>query len=206
MSNSQDILSSLATQIQTILIVGWLGGLVSSLLRLPRIVAMILLGIALQPHIHPSILHSAASPAGYDFAPSGGPINPSLAIRTVALLIALARGGLSVKWSFVREMGLVTLVLATVPYACELIVEALVAPSFLPTYYGVDAPGGKPPAFACFLSASVWAGLSPSIIIPNMLRFIEEGFTLTARLILTGAPLEVITALVTVGIKFIFKL
>jgi len=165
---------------------------------------MILLGIALQPLIHPSILHAGASPAGYDFKPSGGPVNPSLAIRTVALLIALARGGLSVKWRFIREMGLVTLVLATVPYACELVVEALVAPSFLPTYYGVDAPGGQPPAFACFLSASVWAGLSPSIIIPNMLCFIEEGLSVTAKLILTGAPLEVITALATVGLKRIF--
>jgi len=188
------------TSVVSILIVGWLGGLASSILRLPRIVSMILLGIALYPSIHPSVMQTAASPPGWDFSVAGGAQNPASSIRTLALLVALVRGGLSVKVSFFREMGVATALLATLPYAFELIAEALLAPAFLPTYYGAAAPGGAAPWLAAFESASVWAALSPSIVIPNMLRFVEDGLTAAGSLVLTGAPLEVSTALVTEGV------
>jgi len=51
-----------------------------------------------------------------------------------------------------------------------------------------------------FGAASVWAPLSPSIVIPNMLAFVEKGLTAAGRLVLVGAPLEVSTALLTEGI------
>lgn len=174
---------------KVILLIGHVGGLLAQAMRLPRIVAMILLGIAIYPSLHPSIFFKGAGPKGIDFDVSGGAVNPAGAIRAVALLIAIARGGLSVKWSFVKRMKLITLLLATLPYTLELVsyiamlfyweasqicrlkvVEAFLVPIFLPEYYGAKAPGGQPPMLACFLSASVWAGLGPGIIVPNMLK------------------------------------
>ena len=154
----------------SVLIVGWLGGVVSSILRIPRIVSMILLGIALYPSLHPSVMQTGVSPftvaqptlnttrcplstvgndtftlatpactaatvtSAYDFSAAGGAQNPASSIRTLALLIALVRGGLSVKASFFREMGVATVLLATVPYAFELVAMARLAPAIVPQY------------------------------------------------------------------------
>ena len=187
------------TSVVVLLIIGWLGGIVSQLFKLPRIVGMILLGIALYPNLHPALLLSPVVLSG-NLAVSDAQ-NPASSIRTFALLIALMRGGLSVKSSFFTGgLAFSTILLATVPYACELVVMALLAPIFLPSYYGVSAPNGAPSYMASFESASVWAALSPSIVIPNMLSFVEEGLTEAGRVVLTGAPLEVSTALVTEGV------
>jgi cystathionine beta-lyase family protein involved in aluminum resistance len=51
--------------------------------------------------------------------------NPASSIRTMALLIALMRGGLSVKSSFFKEMGAATALLAFLPYVLEMVTEAL---------------------------------------------------------------------------------
>lgn len=203
------------TSLVAILLVGLCGGLVGQLLRLPRIVPMILFGIALYPSLHPSIFFVGSAPttappaAVSGWSASGGPQNPASSIRTFALLVALMRGGLSVKSAYVREFALPVALFATVPYFCELIVEALLAPFFLPSYYGSEVKGpGVPPAaaglpvpmLAAFESASVWAPLSPSIVVPNMLSFIENGLADAGRFVLVGAPLEVSTALVTEGV------
>lgn len=104
------------------------------------------------------------------------------------------------KWKNVKDIFCTTILFAILPYAFELIAEALVSPAFLPEYYGDKNPEGRPPAMAMFLSASVWAGLSPAIVIPNMLKFVEEGLSAAGRVVLTGAPFEVSTALVTQGV------
>ena len=181
------------TSILALLIVGWIGGCFANALRLPRIVPMILLGIALYPAMAPSVMNAPTS-LWSDAQ------NPASSIRTMALLIALARGGLSLKSSIFRELGVPVVLLATLPYAAELVTEALVAPSLLPYLYGDLTPGGRPTKLIAFTSASVWAPLSPSIVIPNMLAFVDMGLTKAGHLVLTGAPLEVSTALVTEGV------
>lgn len=119
---------------------------------------MIIFGILLYPSLHPSILQTGVAPPGYDFNVSGGAQNPASSIRTMALLIALIRGGLSVKLSFFRDFAAATALLAVVPYFFELTAEALLAPTLIPNFYG-----GAPP-IAVWESASVWAPLSPSIV------------------------------------------
>jgi len=163
---------------------------------------MILLGIAIYPSLHPALLYSpVVVSAGTTSLALTDAQNPASSIRTFALLLALMRGGLSVKMSFFSGgLGVATVLLATVPYALELIVMALLAPVFLPGYYGESAAFGTPPALASFESSAVWAALSPSIVIPNMLTFVEQGLTEAGRVVLTGAPLEVSTALVTEGV------
>ena len=181
------------TSVLALLIIGWIGGAVATALRLPRIVPMILFGIALYPAMAPSVMN--APTALWSDAQ-----NPASSIRTMALLVALARGGLSLKASIFRDLGVPVVLLATVPYAAELIVEALVAPALLPAWYGAGAAGGRPSNLVTFASASVWAPLSPSIVIPNMLAFVDQGLTKAGHLVLTGAPLEVSTALITEGV------
>jgi len=185
------------TSIIVILIVGWLGALTSQLFRLPRIVCMILFGIGLLPVLHPAVMDTPLT-----VSTSTGPLtlhdaqNPASSIRSVALLVALARGGLSVKLSYFRVLGLPMIVIATVPYFLEFLIEGLVTPRILPASAGF---GPSTPSVA-FAAASVWAPLSPSIVIPNMLAFVEKGLTAAGRLVLVGAPLEVSTALLTEGI------
>lgn len=148
---------------------------------------MILLGIALYPSIHPSVLSAAtviSNPVtggapidvtgkevkGLNTAPFAAQ-SPATTIRSMALLVALARGGLSVRVEYFRELGAAMVVLAILPYAFELVVEALVAPSILPASAGFsDSPT---PWLATFACASVWAPLSPSIVVPNMLAFVD---------------------------------
>lgn len=120
----------------------------------------ILFGIALYPSLHPSILVTGVSPnpSVWNFDSQGGAQNPASSIRTMALLIALIRGGLSVKVSFFRDFAVATALLAVVPYFVELSVEALLAPLWIPKFYGTA------PAIAAWESASIWAPLSPSIV------------------------------------------
>ena len=187
------------TSVLVLLIIGWIGGSLALSLRLPRIIPMILLGIGIFPYIHPAVLYAPVTVTGGIATPDSQA--PASSIRTMALLIALARGGLSLKGSIFRELGVPVVLLATLPYAAELIVEALVAPSFLPSWYGSTTPEGVAPShLIVFASASVWAPLSPSIVIPNMLSFVDMGLTRAGHLVLTGAPLEVSTALVTEGV------
>jgi NhaP-type Na+/H+ or K+/H+ antiporter len=98
-------------------------------------------------------------------------------MRTMALLIALMRGGLNVKMATVWSRGLPVLALAFVPYVLEMAVEAAAAPVLLPGYYGPQAKGAAPTSLVAWLSASVWAPLSPSIVIPNALLMVEATST-----------------------------
>ena len=125
------------------------------------VVLMIVFGILLYPSLHPSIIVTGIAPPGTssaDFNARGGPQNPASSIRTMALLIALMRGGLSVKLSFFRDFALATALIATVPYFVEVAVEAWLAPILIPAYYG------QAPPIAVWESASIWAPLSPSIV------------------------------------------
>lgn len=188
------------TSVVVILIVGYAGGLISQLLRMPRIICMILFGIALLPVLHVAVIDTPttfANPANAS-APIKAPDaqNPASAIRAMALLIALARGGLSMKLSYFKVLGWSMVCLATIPYTFELILEGLVAPVILPASAGFSSGN----TLLSFAAATTLAPLSPSIVIPNMLAFVEQGLTAAGRLVLVGAPLEVSTALLTEGI------
>ena len=91
-------------------------------------------------------------------------------------------------------LHLTILLLAIFPYFCELLVETVVSRALLPASSGL---GASSPLLLSFLAASVWAPLSPSIVVPNMITFVERGMEKTGGLVLTSAPLEVATALIT---------
>ena len=197
------------TSVVALLSVGALGGVLGSVTRVPRVVCMILLGIALMPSVHPSVLDAtsytygpSANVNGVMYGPAGSYAvqNPASSMRTMALLVALMRGGLSIKLPVLTALGPAIAILAVVPYFFELFAEAAVAPALLPSWFGDGVPEGAPPPLVAYTAASVWAALSPSIVIPNMLHFVESGLTEAGKLVLTGAPLEVSTALLTEGV------
>ena len=146
---------------------------------------MILFGVALSPLIHASVLNTSTTYAGS--------VSPASTIRTFALLIALARGGLTMKVKGLGFLQFTILLLALVPYFLELVVETFASRALLSAASGLDH---NSPFLLSFLAASVWAPLSPSIVVPNMLLFIERGMERTGGLVLTAAPLEVATALI----------
>lgn len=188
------------TSVVALLAVGWCVSALSELLRLPsRVPFLIFAGIALYPSLHPALTgapSTVVSPEDETLL-SPGSIAPVNAIRSFCLLIALARGGMSVKLHVLRKFGLVLALLVTLPYAAELLTEAAVAPLLLPAWYGAATPGGAPPPLVALASASVWAPLSPSLVIPNMMHVIELGHSYTASIMLAAAPFEASVALVT---------
>jgi len=175
-----------------ILLVGWLGTLVAAATRLPRIVPVILLGVALAPALHHSVLAACGDAAS---AGSGGAVSAASELRSFALLVALARGGLTMQLGNIARLRLPALLLCVVPYFCELGAEVAVSRVVLPDPSGLSGASGS--LALSLLAASVWAPLSPSIVIPNMLVFVETGLKSTAGLVMTGAPIEVATALIT---------
>ena len=91
--------------------VGYLGGALADGLRAPRVVVMILLGAALAPALSPSVLSACSSDASS--------VSPAAAMRSFALLVALARGGLTMSLGSLRALWCPLAALAALPYACE---------------------------------------------------------------------------------------
>ena len=161
---------------------------------------------------------SVASPNTYNVAPQGLS-SPASVIRTVALLIALARGSVGLSLDTLRATPVTIALLATVPYAVELLAEGAVAPIILPDASGLTA--SPPCGFAVmgmmpYVASSLWAALSPSLVIPNMLALVDSRGPVgpgdaasparraliaasPSNVILVAAPLEVATALITYG-------
>ena len=149
--------------------------------------------------------------------------SPATIIRTVALLIALARGSFGLSLDALRARPLTILLLSIVPYAAEMLIEAAVAPAILPVASGLTPAAAFPVmGMMPFVASSLWAALSPSLVIPNMLALVEtrgpvgpapaggeSPVAAAARrkriadsvtnVILVAAPLEVATALITYG-------
>ena len=84
--------------------------------------------------------------------------------------------------------------LALLPYVAELFTEAVVAVGVLPASSGITS---GTPSLVVLLAASVWAPLSPSIVIPNALTFADAGLEQASGFVLTAAPLEIGTAILT---------
>lgn len=84
---------------------------------------------------------------------------PANEIKTFVLILVLMRAGLGLKLSDVRKSGITTVALFVAPYICELLTEFALVKSFLQW---------KPLEIA--LMCSIFASLSPSLVIPAMLK------------------------------------
>lgn len=154
--------------IALILLLGLLFGSIFSKAKLPSLVGMILVGIVLSPHalnlIDDSILNISAD------------------LRQIALVIILTRAGLSLKLDDLRKVGRPAILMCFVPACIELAGTVLLAPVLL----GVTL-------LEAAIMGSVLAAVSPAVIVPRMIRLMEEGYGTDKsipQLILAGASVD----------------
>lgn len=156
------------TSIALILLLGLLLGSIFSKMRLPGLLGMIIVGIILSPHafnlLDKSILSISAD------------------LRQIALVIILTRAGLSLDVADLKRAGRPAILMCFVPACIEIIGTIILAPILL----GVTI-------LEAAIIGSVIAAVSPAVIVPRMIKLIDEGYGQKhsiPQLILAGASVD----------------
>lgn len=151
--------------ISLILIMGMSLGHICQKLKLPSLLGMLLTGIILGPYVlnllDPNIL-----------AISGD-------LRKIALIIILTRAGLGLDLSALRKLGRPAILMCFLPATFELIGIALLGPKLL----------GLTTLEAAIMGA-VLAAVSPAVVVPRMVKLMDEGYKDIPELILAGASVD----------------
>lgn len=171
------------TSIALILLLGLFLSSLFSKMKLPGLLGMIIAGIVLSPHafnlIDQSILSISAD------------------LRQIALVIILTRAGLSLDFADLRRVGRPAILMCFVPACMEIIGTIILAPILL----GVTV-------LEAAIIGSVIAAVSPAVIVPRMIKLIDEGYGKEhsiPQLILAGASVDdvfvivVFTALISLA-------
>lgn len=147
---------------------GLLAGEVFRRLRLPPLLGMLLVGIAFGPYalglLDDSLLAISAD------------------LRKVALIIILTRAGLSLDIGDLRKVGRSAVLLCFVPATFEIVGTVILAPRLL----GVSV-------LEAAIIGSVIAAVSPAVVVPRMLRLMDEGYGTgqgIPQMILAGASVD----------------
>ena len=137
-------------------------------IKLPGLFGMVIAGILLGPYvlnlIDPSVLAISAQ------------------LRKIALIIILARAGLTLNISDLKKMGRPAILMCFLPATLEMIGTVLLAPKLL-SISTMEAA----------LLGAVIGAVSPAVIVPKMIRLIEEGYGTEKgipQLILAGASAD----------------
>nr|WP_317379223.1 cation:proton antiporter [uncultured Faecalimonas sp.] len=154
--------------IAILLLLGMTLGALCKKLHLPALTGMLLTGILLGPYalnlIDSSILSISAD------------------LRKIALIIILIRAGLSLNLKDLKKVGRPAILMCFVPACFEMAGMMLLAPKLV----------GITLLDAAILGAVI-AAVSPAVIVPNMVRLIEEGYGIKKgipQLILAGASVD----------------
>lgn len=156
------------TSLALIFIVGLLLGKLFQSLKLPQLIGMILTGVLLGPHLLGLIDKTILG------------ISPDL--RQLALIIILTRAGLSLDLKDLKKIGRPAILMCFVPACFEILGTLLLAPRLLHITYLEAA-----------IMGSVIAAVSPAVIVPRMIRALEQGCGSEKRipqLILAGASAD----------------
>lgn len=147
---------------------GLLAGEVFRRLRLPPLLGMLLVGIAFGPYalglLDDSLLAISAD------------------LRKIALIIILTRAGLSLDIGDLRKVGRSAVLLCFVPATFEIVGTVILAPRLL----GVSV-------LEAAIIGSVIAAVSPAVVVPRMLRLMDEGYGAKQgipQMILAGASVD----------------
>lgn len=156
------------TSIAIILLLGLLVGFIFSKLRLPSLLGMIIVGIILGPYalnlVDESILRISGD------------------LRQIALVIILTRAGLSLDISDLKKVGRPAFFMCFLPACVEISGTVLLAPILL-----------KVSVLEAAIMGSVIAAVSPAVVVPRMIRLIDEGYGTNKsipQLILAGASVD----------------
>ena len=171
------------TSIALILLLGLLLGWIFSKLKLPSLLGMIILGIILGPHALDLIDESILMISGD--------------LRQIALVIILTRAGLSLDLSDLKKVGRPAVLMCFIPACAEILGTVLLAPVLLKVSF-----------LEAGIIGSVIAAVSPAVIVPRMIKMIDEGYGTNKsipQLILAGASVDdvfvivIFTALTTLA-------
>lgn len=143
-------------------------------MKLPSLLGMILVGIVISPHglhlVDESILQISGD------------------IRQIALVIILTRAGLSLDLADLKKVGRPAVLLCFVPACAEMLGTLILAPAL----FGVSL-------LEAAVMGSVMAAVSPAVVVPRMIRLMEEGYGVSKsipQLILAGASVDDIFVIV----------
>lgn len=151
-----------------ILLIGMFMGWVCKKIHFPGLTGMILTGIVLGPYCLNLLDHSLLA--------------ISADLRRIALIIILIRAGLSLDLNDLKKVGRPAILMCFLPACFEMMGMILLAPKLLEVTT-LDAA----------IMGTVVAAVSPAVIVPKMLKLMEEGYGLTHRipqLILAGASVD----------------
>lgn len=151
--------------ISLILIMGMSLGHICQKLKLPSLLGMLLTGIILGPYVlnllDPNILAISAD------------------LRKIALIIILTRAGLGLDLSGLKKLGRPAFLMCFIPATFELLSIVLLAPKLL----------GLTTLEAAIMGA-VLAAVSPAVVVPRMVKLMDEGYKNIPELILAGASVD----------------
>lgn len=154
--------------ISVLLLLGMSLGALCKKLHLPALTGMLITGIFLGPYaldlIDASILSVSAD------------------LRRIALIIILIRAGLSLNLDDLKKVGRPAILMCFVPACFEMAGMILLAPKLL----GISLLDAA-------ILGSVIAAVSPAVIVPNMVKLMEEGYGTKKgipQLILAGASVD----------------
>lgn len=156
------------TSIAMILLLGLLIGWIFSKFKLPSLLGMVIVGIILSPHALNLIDESILGISGE--------------LRQIALVIILTRAGLSLDISDLKKVGRPAVLMCFVPACVEIFGTVILTPMLL----GVTI-------LEAAIMGSVIAAVSPAVVVPRMIRLIEEGYGKNKsipQLILAGASVD----------------
>ena len=156
------------TSLALIFLVGLLFGKFFYWLKLPSLLGMMLAGMLLGPYglglLDDNLLLISAD------------------LRQLALVIILTRAGLALQVEDLKKVGRPAVLLCFLPAVCEMVGVVLLAPLLLEVSR-LDAA----------IMGSVLAAVSPAVVVPRMLKLMEEGYGKKAgipSLILAGASVD----------------
>lgn len=156
------------TSLALIFLLGLMLGSIFNKLKLPALLGMIITGMILSPYalnlLDPPILGIYAD------------------LRQLALIIILTRAGLSLDISDLKKVGRPAVLMCFLPACLEIAGVILIAPRVFDISVIEAAVMG-----------SVLAAVSPAVVVPRMLKIMEEGYgkeRSIPQLILAGASVD----------------
>lgn len=143
-------------------------------LKMPGLIGMLLTGIVLGPYvlnlISPEILNVSAD------------------LREIALIVILTRAGLALDINDLKKVGRPAILMCFIPATFEIAATTIFAPMLFPITYLEAA-----------IMGSVLGAVSPAIVVPNMLKLMENGYGKSMsipQLIMAGASVDDIYVIV----------
>lgn len=156
------------SSIAYILLIGMFTGWLCRKAHLPALLGMLLTGILLGPYVCNVI--------------DGSILLISAELRKIALIIILMRAGFSLDLEDLKRVGRPALLMCFIPACFEIAGMMLLAPWLL-----------EISLLEAAIMGAVVAAVSPAVIVPKMLKLMEEGYGTTnsiPQLILAGASVD----------------